>query len=56
MKNVNKQDFFNFFKNRTDISTHAQTSKIWVVTLRNTGRIITKSIEDSEGEKYFILN
>lgn len=57
MKNVSKQEFFNFFKNRTDVSAYAETSKIWIVSIRGTAKIIAKAIEDSEGEeKYFILN
>jgi hypothetical protein len=55
MKQVSKEEFFNFFKNRTDISTHAETPRIWVVTKRGSSLVIAKSIEDNNGEEEFFI-
>lgn len=56
MKKVSKEDFLNFFKNRTDISTQAESSKVWIVTKRGTSIIIAKSIEDEDGNEEFFIS
>lgn len=56
MKKVTKTEFFNFFRNRTDISTQAESSKVWTVTKRGTSIIIAKSIEDNDGNEEFFIS